>query len=364
MESGCFPADVNFEAVNCSRIFSSKLELAKFIEEERRFWIHFGSTSDNMLSGPPRINADLLPKLLDNHDVGDNHDDRRLIEEIQEASEKFIPHSLGSGKIFEVAFKAEPEVARIAFALVHHGNQLPVATNNPKYVHAQAIRYIFIHAGEAIGKMRQNETSVENLHSSESKYESARVKCESFLEFMQKEWKTRIEGYESKVALASPRTYWDERSTQHREKSRSYRLTWHISMVVFSVISIAALALAVSDARTVLFSDPPGEFGWAVGALRNIIVVGTLLGLGLWWIRQVLKDMRRHEHLAEDAAERVTMIETYAALRGVGVDEGDLSTILSALYRPAASALVDDGGPTLPLEILLKGVSEILPKQK
>ena len=52
------------------------------------------------------------------------------------------------------------------------------------------------------------------------------------------------------------------------------------------------------------------------------------------------------------------MIETYAALKAADLDAGDLSPILTALYRTAATGLVVDDGPVLPLEVLIKGATE------
>ncbi|MFM2148597.1 MAG: hypothetical protein RLZZ187_903 [Pseudomonadota bacterium] len=81
-----------------------------------------------------------------------------------------------------------------------------------------------------------------------------------------------------------------------------------------------------------------------------------------WLRRQLLRDVRNHEHLAEDAAERVTTIETLAALQAVGLRNYDLSTIPSALDRPAAAAMADDSGPILPIEILMKGFADAAAK--
>jgi hypothetical protein len=95
-----------------------------------------------------------------------------------------------------------------------------------------------------------------------------------------------------------------------------------------------------------------------------LVFLGTVAGLGVWIVRQFLRDVRNHEHLAEDAAERVTMIETLTALQSRGLQSGELSTILSALYRPAAAAMADDGGPILPIEILMRGVADAAAKTR
>jgi len=100
------------------------------------------------------------------------------------------------------------------------------------------------------------------------------------------------------------------------------------------------------------------ELSRLTALVPRLVFLGTLAGVGVWLIRQFLRDLRNHEHLAEDAAERVTMIETLSALQAFGLRNDDLSTILSALYRPAAAAMADDGGPVLPIEVLMKGVAD------
>jgi hypothetical protein len=52
------------------------------------------------------------------------------------------------------------------------------------------------------------------------------------------------------------------------------------------------------------------------------------------------------------------MIETYAAMRGAGLQDNNLAPILAALYRPAATGLIDDSGPTRPIELLMRGIGE------
>ena len=99
------------------------------------------------------------------------------------------------------------------------------------------------------------------------------------------------------------------------------------------------------------------------GLIERGAIIATVLAVIVWWSRQVLRDARSHEHLAEDAAERVTMIETYAALVEKGLQSSDFSIILTALYRTAATGLVDDGGPALPIEVLMKTAGDFVSKK-
>jgi len=53
------------------------------------------------------------------------------------------------------------------------------------------------------------------------------------------------------------------------------------------------------------------------------------------------------------------MIKTYSVLKDNGLEGNDLSTILAALYRPASTGIVDETGPALPMEIVLKNITKL-----
>jgi hypothetical protein len=178
------------------------------------------------------------------------------------------------------------------------------------------------------------------------------------------------------LRLRSPwrhRQYWSNRCELHKSEANRARRLW--TRWTVGIIFIAAFV------GTVLFTGvgewlnhridsalglPPidhyQQFVFLAGFLKKGIIFGTFLGISIWWLRQLLRELRSHEHLAEDAAERVTMIETYAALKGAGLDAGDLTPILNALYRTAATGLVTDdtGGPVLPTEVFIKGATEAI----
>jgi len=56
------------------------------------------------------------------------------------------------------------------------------------------------------------------------------------------------------------------------------------------------------------------------------------------------------------------MIETYSAMKGGGLGNDDLAPVLTALYRSAATGIVEDSGPALPLEIVMKTVGRAAAK--
>jgi hypothetical protein len=129
------------------------------------------------------------------------------------------------------------------------------------------------------------------------------------------------------------------------------------AIVLFTTVG-DAISLGLEQFFSLPVTDSTNPTLALGGLIKKGIVFATFFGVGVWWLRQVLRELRSHEHLAEDAAERVTMIETLSALKGAGLADNDLSPIFAALYRPAATGLVvdDGGGPISPFELLLKAV--------
>jgi hypothetical protein len=157
------------------------------------------------------------------------------------------------------------------------------------------------------------------------------------------------------AALQAPKPYWNEKGNFHEKKIRNSKNLWVLSL------AINVMIIAVSISLSILF--PPNITTGIYGIIERMVYFGSFLGFGIWWSRQNLKNYRLNEHLAEDAKERVTMIETYAALKSQGLGRENYTTILNALFRPAVTGLVDDSGPSMPIEILIKSLSEAAMKK-
>ena len=85
-----------------------------------------------------------------------------------------------------------------------------------------------------------------------------------------------------------------------------------------------------------------------------LVLVGVL---GIWVVRLVIRMWLSHAHLATDADERVTMVQTYLALLEDGkmTKDEDRALVLTPLFRPAADGLVkDEGLPHPMLEMLTR----------
>ena len=209
-------------------------------------------------------------------------------------------------------------------------------------------------AGDTVQSIRAAVDHVNQLRESDralvDRFEALLARCDV-------DWTNKIQGFETRTALAAPRTYWNLRAERHNFLAAADKRTWLVS-----VLGLVALILVAATLNLVFPSprDIPGEIA---STIQRLIFFGSLLAVAVWWLRQTLRDVRMHEHFAEDAAERATMIETYAAMRGEGLQDKDFSLILAALYRPAAGNLTDDSGPVLPTETFLKALAEVTSKK-
>jgi hypothetical protein len=90
---------------------------------------------------------------------------------------------------------------------------------------------------------------------------------------------------------------------------------------------------------------------WKIG---SFILLATL---GFWVIRILVRLFLSHIHLENDAAERVTMAQTFLALKRDSALSGTehIGTILAALFRPTGDGIVkDEGLPPTAMEWLTK----------
>jgi hypothetical protein len=74
-------------------------------------------------------------------------------------------------------------------------------------------------------------------------------------------------------------------------------------------------------------------------------------------LRIIVRLFLSQVHLAADAAERMTMVQTYLSLKegGSTFKDDDLRLILGALFRPTSDGIVkDDGLPWGALEYLTR----------
>lgn len=150
------------------------------------------------------------------------------------------------------------------------------------------------------------------------------------------------EVYRTGLALKAPVDYWKSKRKKHRG------FTWAFSAAflayLFLLFYMGYLYLPESD----LFQIQT----WKKAEIGFIAIVVVFLGIVLSLARVLLKLTMSQLHLFNDADERVTMVQTYLALREGGHASADhIQIVLERMFAPAADGIVkEDMGPTSSLD--------------
>ena len=148
-----------------------------------------------------------------------------------------------------------------------------------------------------------------------------------------------IDTFRSKIALQAPIEYWQRKRRAHRGFAGV--------LGFFSLVGVAVVGTMLYGEIDKLLGAP--DSGQTTGAIPHApewrIAVLVLFGtLSVWVLRILVRMFLSQLHLAADASERMTMVNTYLALKEGGntfADE-DLRLILQALFRPTSDGLVKD----------------------
>ena len=182
---------------------------------------------------------------------------------------------------------------------------------------------------------------LEELHSSQS------VEFNKLVKTHEDNLKAIENAYDQKLALRKPVEYWGERGEAHAKKANTFaRVSVGAGVLVLLVLSFLAY-------KTFFTIPPDGKPQvWQVG----VFSIGAFFGI--WLVRMLVRMFVSNLHLATDADERVTMLQTYLSIIREGSEFApeDKKLILERLFHPATDGMVkDDGAPPSPLEILTRG---------
>ena len=162
-----------------------------------------------------------------------------------------------------------------------------------------------------------------------------------------KELDAQRQSFVEEMGLRAPASYWTEKSKSHSNGA------WRLGLLTFGVlVGIIWVLLGAPD----LIDPRRGQDGkpdpWALGVL---VLVGVF---AVWVVRLLVRMFLSQLHLAQDAAERVTMATTYLSLHEGKQLEGaeDRKIILQALFRPSSDGIVkDEGLPPSFAEVFTRG---------
>jgi hypothetical protein len=340
-----WPRTLTFQKDDVQFTFDSEAKFAEWIGAEQNAWASLVPIS--MRQVPINQNQNLLDSL------GPDKSDSNL----RHAEEAYWPAQGNLGR-FAIGIP-NFQIRNFLVSEVIQSGSVP-QQNHPDLIMARTLAYFYLaignnltnanRASELAPKLKDAVDGVERIRETDS---DCVARFNDLIQKSEADWKNRIEVFETKVALKAPKTFWKARASEHRSEAERNRKQWFWSMVIFVVIVAAAFVFN--------FIFPPSSSISSVitAELQRFIVFATLMAIGVWWLRQKLRDLRMHEHFAEDADERATMVETYAALRATGLQDANLEPVLTALYRPAMSAFREDLGPSLPADTLIRALGNL-----
>ena len=131
--------------------------------------------------------------------------------------------------------------------------------------------------------------------------------------------------FREKMALRSPVEYWQKKAEKHTRKAKALVYVMFGGMAVLALAFLALTALVFSS----LNSGKPDTWKIAAPILVGVVAV--------WAVRLIVRMYLSQAHLATDAEERVTMVQTYLSLleEGKMPETGDRQLVLTPLFRPA-----------------------------
>jgi hypothetical protein len=330
-------------------------------------------------------------KIIATNGKSTESDNKKLLVQIktdlQDAfSIRLLPHTSSAlGKRFQ-GFSTEPVVALgYAFAVISDGHNQLLTQGDPNVWRGFLIglqdRYGVLTDSEArlasekeaLSELRakadsaltQKQLAADELHRRYERLETDIAKADEkqkldFTQLLEKVNAAHAEAltvheaamndlkraFKDGMALRGPVEYWSSKATTHQKKSK------HLMWVSFgSMVGLGAVLGGLSAWIFQTLKEGGLPDAWKVSLL---VLVGVL---GIWAVRLVVRMWLSNAHLAIDAEERVTMVQTYLSLieDGKMTKDEDRALVLTPLFRPAADGLVkDEGLPHPMLEMLTR----------
>jgi hypothetical protein len=154
--------------------------------------------------------------------------------------------------------------------------------------------------------------------------------------------------YNEKLSLDAPVSYWRHKCVKHRRWAMGH-------FVLFGALLASAVGFAYKLSRTTRLGDL--NF-WQSADLSAVALLTISVGIIVAVIRIPLRLAMSELHLGNDADERVTMVNTYLALRaGEHTTTEHMEVVLDRLFKPATDGIVkDDFGPVTAADALGKAL--------
>lgn len=339
-----FPLNVTFSLGNWTEVFSSVEDIKTWIENERNGWNRYVNTGfdqgirDNITN-------------LENHDLHIEQPTEKLQRSLNKLATTYLPFKSIAGILKTFNETSEQQaIGQLISEIIRPGT----LQWNHQFSGLKALANLFRLYGNPSDYQKSISQSQATATNIEANYKTQYQQFSELLESSKKKLEDFHRSFTEQVALQAPRTYWDSRAKEHAKAAILGKRRWELSLITLGYVMAILLGFSIWGKL------PDTKDNWVLSIERYFIAC-TLLSLSLWWIRQKLNEVRSHEHLADDAAERVTMIDTYNALRQAGLQDADLTPILNALYKQTTRGMLKDEGPSLPIEVVLKTIADKKP---
>ena len=189
-------------------------------------------------------------------------------------------------------------------------------------------------------KLKERDQSLQVLHASQTAdFQTLTTQGATDLEAIRKT-------YDQELALRKPVEYWATKDREHLKLAKTFGWT---ALAVCVVLTVAMGWLVYWIFVGLKAGEDPKH--WQLG----ILLVAAFFSI--WVVRVLLKLSFSNLHLATDAAERGTMIQTYLSMSREGTEfkPEDRKLILEHLFRSASDGLVkDDAAPPSVAEVITR----------
>lgn len=341
-----FPVTVEFENSGTVITFLDDDEFSDFLDKERSEWANIYNKSPGQIQNRISNNTRIIEKITKQGVFSDEGG-------INEQLKQYFPVTVGPGRIIAKILDQDPDLGHSVisslFGSAHAPSQIAQTAN--------ALQWM-IRVGHLLGVNGKAIEAEAKIHEIIERTQNFHSQFKGEMEEVLTTLRTTKERYVVDAALNAPKTYWEARAEVQRRRAQWARWRWQGG----TALLLGVIAYAATHSVMLIPADSGATSTdiWSVlPYLQRVILVAAGAAIAIWWLKQQLKDLRIHEHLAEDAAERATMIDTFSALQGAGLGATELNTVLTAIYRPAAAAVSDDAGPMLPIEVMLKSLGDL-----
>lgn len=194
---------------------------------------------------------------------------------------------------------------------------------------------------KTIEKVQKIATSIEDRFSSDVKsievsLNQTKDQIDRILKGVEEETKMRIEsvasGFKTEGVLKSAFDLWDDKEKRHR-KAFKIGIGIYVGLIVIITILAAVYNGPVFEYLGNIFSVTKDNL---TQAFSHLILITLPLGIVVWVLRTVLRWANLNLALAEDAAQRSVMAQTYVNLLTNGdvtEDKDDRKVMLEAIFR-------------------------------